>query len=439
MSGIVFILVLLSAAFIYLVIRRVLRVYRHLSTVRYPNFVYEAVGENELGIPVFTYHSIADPNTPDSVTVEEFENHVRYLAENGYTTIVAEDLYGYLAFRKSIPKKSVVITFDDGRATQWTIAYPILKKYGLKAVYFIVPGLIQEAEARPNLENLWAGEDNIGEELVNADIGTQPMVSWEEVKIMHRSGVIDFQSHTMDHTLIFHDKKIEDFVHPDFNFGYHGFGMPLLKNGEDDYLHSRPAWGAPIYRNRPRMYSARRFFDDENLRKACVTHVEQNGGSLFFQRNAWRDELFDLVENYRRSATLNEYYETQPEQLQAYQDNLVRSKSMIEERLPGHSVRHLCYPWHRYSVTASSLATAAGYVSTFVDINSQKVGVDWYNPYEINRPLPTNEFGDDPNLITRIDGRDNIALSLPGKGRVTYQQRILSRVFQLPSLLQRLV
>jgi hypothetical protein len=73
-------------------------------------------------------------------------------------------------------------------------------------------------------------------------------------------------------------------------------------------------------------------------------------------------------------------------------------------------------------------------VTAFVDINPQKPFPVWNDPYVVQRALPTNEHGDDPYQITRIDARDNLVLSLPGKGRLTYTRRLVSRLLRVPKL-----
>jgi len=89
-------------------------------------------------VPILCYHKFG-PNTksPISVTARLFDRQMRYLKENGYRVIHPDDLLDFLSYRRQIPKKSVLITIDDGYKSGFTIARPILKKYGFTAVYFI--------------------------------------------------------------------------------------------------------------------------------------------------------------------------------------------------------------------------------------------------------------------------------------------------------------
>jgi hypothetical protein len=297
--------VLIAAILLYFILRRTMRTFRSLNSKCYPRFVYNNVKVDELGIPIFVYHSIANNNTPDFVTLAEFKRHMEYLADNNYQTLSADELHGHLVYGKPVPKKSVVITFDDGRATLWTIAFPILKKYNFKAVSFIVPSMMSEASVRPNLEDYKKkGREVSLTELMNADISDMPAITWEEAKVMHASGQVDFQSHTLEHTLIYYTPEVVDFINPTFSFGCNNSKVPVIRYGDNDRLHYKPPLGTPIYRSQPRMSGARRFFDDEGLRSACVDYVDRNGGKALFNKPSWRSELFRFSEKYRQKNDL---------------------------------------------------------------------------------------------------------------------------------------
>ncbi|WP_336517400.1 polysaccharide deacetylase family protein [Pollutibacter soli] len=96
-------------------------------------------------IPILCYHQIRDWKATDSKTakpyivpVDAFKAQMKALADSGYTTILPDQLFSYLATGTEIPEKSVMLTFDDGDADQVTTGLPELNKYGFKAVYFIM-------------------------------------------------------------------------------------------------------------------------------------------------------------------------------------------------------------------------------------------------------------------------------------------------------------
>ncbi|NMA25099.1 MAG: polysaccharide deacetylase family protein [Clostridiales bacterium] len=91
-------------------------------------------------VPILYYHSVSDRPVGIyelSVATKDFEAQMRYLAENGYTAITFAELENFTAY-----EKPVIITLDDGYADNYSNAYPILKKYGLKATVFLISGLI---------------------------------------------------------------------------------------------------------------------------------------------------------------------------------------------------------------------------------------------------------------------------------------------------------
>jgi peptidoglycan/xylan/chitin deacetylase (PgdA/CDA1 family) len=94
-------------------------------------------------IPILTYHRFAeDCSSPLCMPAKTFELQMRYLKENGYHVITAEDLAAFLDYRRGLPKKSVLITMDDGYRSVYNIAYPILNKYGFKATLFIYTSFV---------------------------------------------------------------------------------------------------------------------------------------------------------------------------------------------------------------------------------------------------------------------------------------------------------
>lgn len=96
-------------------------------------------------IPVLMYHSVAyEKNNPVRIPQEKFKEQMKYLKDNGYSTLSLDDLYSYFEEGVSVPAKSVVLTFDDGYEDNYKNAYPILKEYGFKASIFMITGSIDK-------------------------------------------------------------------------------------------------------------------------------------------------------------------------------------------------------------------------------------------------------------------------------------------------------
>lgn len=116
---------------------------------------------NRPQIPILCYHQIRDWSPSDSkiakdyiVPVDKFRGQMKLLADNGYHTILPDQLYDYLLKGTALPSRPIMITFDDSREEQYTIARPELNKYGFKGVYFIMtvtlnkPGYMSGEEIR---------------------------------------------------------------------------------------------------------------------------------------------------------------------------------------------------------------------------------------------------------------------------------------------------
>ncbi|MHB8904684.1 MAG: polysaccharide deacetylase family protein [Melioribacteraceae bacterium] len=148
-------------------------------------FVFQSVRvrfyRNE--IPIIYYHRIAkDINDAGKhgifVTEEQFEYHLRFLKNKGYKTVTFEEA---LQIKKDcVSGKFVIITFDDGYEDNYTLAFPLLKKYGFKAIVFLVAGLEY---------NLWDEQ---------SDEPKLKMLSRQQILEMIEYG-IEFGSHTLSH------------------------------------------------------------------------------------------------------------------------------------------------------------------------------------------------------------------------------------------------
>ncbi|MGJ0845209.1 Peptidoglycan/xylan/chitin deacetylase, PgdA/CDA1 family [Tissierella praeacuta DSM 18095] len=63
---------------------------------------------------------------------------MKYLKENGYYTASIEELEAFMEGKLKLPKKTVVITFDDGYLSNAIYAYPIMKEYEMKGAIFSI-------------------------------------------------------------------------------------------------------------------------------------------------------------------------------------------------------------------------------------------------------------------------------------------------------------
>lgn len=89
-------------------------------------------------VPILCYHRFGNNcDSPLCVPEDIFEQQMKYLKENNFHVITPEQLLAFLEYRQPLPKKSVLITVDDGYSSFYEVAYPILKKYGFSATLFV--------------------------------------------------------------------------------------------------------------------------------------------------------------------------------------------------------------------------------------------------------------------------------------------------------------
>jgi peptidoglycan/xylan/chitin deacetylase (PgdA/CDA1 family) len=96
-------------------------------------------------LPILCYHQIRNWISTDGkmgknyiVPIAEFKSQMKMLADSGYQTILPDQLHNYLVYGAKLPKKPIMLTFDDTKLDQYTNALPELKKYGFKGVFFIM-------------------------------------------------------------------------------------------------------------------------------------------------------------------------------------------------------------------------------------------------------------------------------------------------------------
>lgn len=96
-------------------------------------------------VPILCYHQVRNWKPADGkvgkdyiVEIQNFKDQIKMLADSGYHSILPDQLYAYLNTGAPLPSKPIMFTFDDTDMDQFTVAAPTLKKYGYKAVYFIM-------------------------------------------------------------------------------------------------------------------------------------------------------------------------------------------------------------------------------------------------------------------------------------------------------------
>lgn len=204
-------------------------------------------------VAIVLYHRVCprkdDWSLKSQMSLRTFESQIQYLRQN-YLTLSLDELVRYLEQGKSLPKRAVVITFDDGYRDNYLHAFPILRKYRVPATFFLTTGhigvekpfwwdrvgyLVHHAMVRSlQLDELgtyslrsaahrrsatFAITDKLNglpEEKKNdlirklpgvcrvdipSDLGSQLVLSWDEVAEMSRDGA-QFGAHSVTHPLL---------------------------------------------------------------------------------------------------------------------------------------------------------------------------------------------------------------------------------------------
>lgn len=358
-----------------LAVLEALEVPRDLLLGRYPAFVTGG-GLPRGHVPVFVFHSL-DP--------ELFGAKLAHLARNGYLTLSMAEYIEVLEGRRAAPERAVLLTIDDGRASVYSVGYPLLRRHGMKAVVFLVPSRVGDTPARPLPEN----------EPASPPAPNEDFLSWAEVELLERSGLFDFQSHTLSHARIHVAPQVVGFVTPGLRHGYAALDVPRIHSGSRDLEPHEIPLGTPLLRSAARMSDAARFYEEPSFRERCVAAVAEAGGEAFFAQTGWQRRLQALLEGVK----IRGDYETLAEHEAALTRELAESRALIESHT-GRPVEHLCYPWHVSGRAARRLARQLGYRTAF-----------WGKVPGTPLTLP----GGDPLAIARI-GEDYVE-TLPGEGR----------------------
>jgi len=125
-------------------------------------------------VPILLYHEIGVPRGRFPrlfVDPKAFELQMAALAESRVTTLTMEDLVQAVRAGRSFPSGAIAVTFDDGTEDQYAIAYPILRRFGIKASLFVPTGRV----------------------------GRPGHLTWAQLKQMSSSGLIAVEAHTITH------------------------------------------------------------------------------------------------------------------------------------------------------------------------------------------------------------------------------------------------
>jgi len=129
------------------------------------------------GVPVFVYHGMSEGaeyhgparDKKYCVTRAQFHEHLSHTRSAGFSTTLLTDMWAP-SVPNNVSTSKVVLTFDDGLASDYRVAFPTLQEVGARAEFF----------------------------LNTSAIGKEGYLSWQQIKEMQKWGM-SFQSHGHDH------------------------------------------------------------------------------------------------------------------------------------------------------------------------------------------------------------------------------------------------
>ena len=323
---------------------------------------------NLSSVPVIYYHSVKHKVNNNwihpyiTMPLNLFQRHMKLIKNLGMKTIFMDDLYSHLNGEKKLPFNALNIHFDDGYLDNFVFAFPLLKKYKLKATIWVNPEFVDNSDRRirPTLEDYWNGNKTLNE--LNEYDG---VLNWEEMKLMEQSGLVEIQSHTMTHTKYPISDKIVDFYSPTTKIDWLHWN---LFPEDKPYFFTKSKkdipFGYPIYESAPSNI-AQKCEESGELTKEIVEYVNNNGGKNFFNKNNWKEELFSISSNFKGNKSVTYIRESEKDFKLRVKSELLESKRIIENNLD-KKVYHVCWPFGKYNDDVLKLATECGYKTSSI-------------------------------------------------------------------------
>jgi len=142
------------------------------------------IREDQQTAAIFAYGRIEDDADPSSaISPARFAEHMRELANGGYTVLSLATIVDALKSGRDIPTNAIALTFDGGHASFLDRALPLLEEYGFPYTVFIAPGQVREE--------------------------TEEWMGWKDIKTLLKGGQADFGLHPAAYTRLGSASKAE--------------------------------------------------------------------------------------------------------------------------------------------------------------------------------------------------------------------------------------
>ncbi|WGE48064.1 poly-beta-1,6-N-acetyl-D-glucosamine N-deacetylase PgaB [Actinobacillus equuli] len=143
---------------------------------------------------VLAYHSVVDESAPkdkrlyvsQTITVQQLISHFNWFKAQGYNVVSWQQVMDAEQGKTTLPPKAVLISFDDGYETMYSVIYPLLKAYNYPAVFAPVSSWI---------DTPMGGKIQYGNEKLDR---AKYFATWQQIDEMQKSGLVEIASHTHD-------------------------------------------------------------------------------------------------------------------------------------------------------------------------------------------------------------------------------------------------
>ncbi len=137
---------------------------------------------------ILMYHQIINPNVDVEISINKFQQHLKYLQQNFNIVVPGQPLFK--------DKISVCLTFDDAYADFYIYVFPILKALNIPVILAIPVGLVQDTtvvDDKTRLSSMYP------DGLDPKEASKSPLCTWEEIKKMVATRLVYPASHSLTH------------------------------------------------------------------------------------------------------------------------------------------------------------------------------------------------------------------------------------------------
>lgn len=254
-------------------------------------------------------------------------------------------------------ENAIGLSFDDGYLDNWVYAFPLMKKYGIRATIFCSTDYITREEVtRPTLESVWHGK------LKQSELTSWGFCSVSEIRQMERSGLIDVQSHTVTHDKLPVSDRIIGFHHPgnrNFNFLFtenSSMKKPgYITNGR---LVESVSYGRPLFEEKSAALAPRVWINEEFIQAVIHRLKGFDWGNYRFQKAL--AHVQPVIQSFQEKDQIVTRRETEAEYRERLENEVLSSKQKLEQMLK-KSINVICWPHGDFNPLAVEMARNVGY------------------------------------------------------------------------------